>query len=368
MWPLMLSAASALYGAVAAGRRAWYTRRPGRRRHLRRPVISIGSLRVGGSGKTPVVGHLAEALVRAGERPAILSRGYKRAIEVDGVTVVSDGQRVLADVRVSGDEPFMLAQAHPGVPVLVASSRYLAGRLAEERLGATLHLLDDGFQHVELWRDIDLLLVSPEDLDDHVLPQGRLREPLVAGRVADAVLVPAADDEAEVERVRAALEVTRLFRVRRTLGDVTLQTTGADLPPSADLRVLTFAGIARPERFFQEVTARGWTVVATRAFPDHHRFTSADMARLAERVRSSGANLAMTTAKDAVRLATSRVGDAPLAVGTLRTSIEPAFFDWLLERLQSVRERDHDAGAVPNGGPEGRREQGEPRPGGVHPS
>ena len=155
-----LSAASSLYGAVASRRRAWYVRSPDRQRRLRQPVISVGNLSVGGSGKTPVVAHLARMLQAFGERPAILSRGYGRRVQDDGVTVVSDGTQVRADFDHAGDEPLMLARALPGVPVVVASERHLAGRLAESQLGATVHLLDDGFQHVQLWRDINLLVKS----------------------------------------------------------------------------------------------------------------------------------------------------------------------------------------------------------------
>ena len=167
-----------MYGAAATWRRRWYSRDPARARRLTRPVISVGNLRVGGSGKTPVVAHLAQLLVERGERPAVLTRGYARVRPKAGVTIVSDGTRVLEDVAASGDEPFMLARALPGVPVLVGADRFASGLLAESQLGVTVHLLDDGFQHVCLARDIDLLLVDEADLNDHVLPAGRLREPL----------------------------------------------------------------------------------------------------------------------------------------------------------------------------------------------
>ena len=120
---------------------------PERRRRLSRPVISVGSLRVGGSGKTPIVALIARLLVEVGERPAVLSRGYGRRAASDGVTVVSDGASILASVDAAGDEPLMLARALPRVVVLVGSSRYLGGRLAEQQFAATVHVLDDGFQH-----------------------------------------------------------------------------------------------------------------------------------------------------------------------------------------------------------------------------
>src|SRR5262249_36475033 len=145
-----------------------------RSRRLSRPVISVGNLRVGGTGKTPVAAVVAQALLAAGERPAILTRGYARRAPADGVTVVSDGRTILTGVDAAGDEPLMLARALPDAMVLVGANRYLSGRLAEERLGATVHVLDDGFQHLELARDVDLLVVSEDDLNDQPLPFGRL--------------------------------------------------------------------------------------------------------------------------------------------------------------------------------------------------
>ena len=168
---------SRLYDEAAWRRRRWYACRPDARRRLSRPVISIGALAAGGSGKTPLTAHVAETLVAMGERPAVLSRGYGRAEPVDGVVVVRDTQRVVGALATAGDEPWMLAQALDGVAVVVAADRYLAGRLAETHLGVTVHLLDDGFQHFQLERGTDLLVVSPADLDDPVvLPAGRLRE------------------------------------------------------------------------------------------------------------------------------------------------------------------------------------------------
>ena len=161
---------SAAYGRATSLRRAWYERAPHRARRLGQPVISVGTLVVGGSGKPPLVAALAKRRLAAGERPAILSRGYGRRDAADGIVVVSDGEQVLATPSQSGDEPYMLASTLPGVPVLSSADRYLSGCLAERRFGCTVHLLDDGFQHVQLARDLDLLLMSGEDLDERLLP------------------------------------------------------------------------------------------------------------------------------------------------------------------------------------------------------
>ena len=213
----MINTLSAAYGAAAAWRRRWYARDASRRRRRARPVISVGNQRVGGTGKTPIVAYIARMLVECGERPAILTRGYARHVARDGVTVVSDGHQILASLDEAGDEPLMLATSLSRVPVLVSADRHLAGTLAERRLNATIHVLDDGFQHVELERDVDLLLVSEDDLNDRPLPGGRLREGLVAAADADAALVTAGYDTA-AERIGRGLGVPVVFRVTRAIG------------------------------------------------------------------------------------------------------------------------------------------------------
>jgi tetraacyldisaccharide 4'-kinase len=329
-----LNGLSSVYGVAAAWRRRWYDGDPARRRRLRRPVVSVGNLSVGGSGKTPIVAHLARLLLEHGERPSILSRGYGRDRPQDGVTVVSDGAAVLAGIGSSGDEPLMLARGLPGVPVLVGASRYLSGRLAEERLGASVHLLDDGFQHLELRRDVDLLVIDERDLDDQLVPVGRLREPLTAAAKADAVLVNSVDDSA-AGRIGRILGLSTCFRVERRLG-VPHRLDGVSVPTTD--RVLAAAGIARPERFFADLAAAGWNVVGTIRFPDHHRFTHRDLKRLTAAARAADA-IVMTTEKDAVRLAADDLGTLAVAAVPLTASIEPApvFAAWLLGRLQAAR-------------------------------
>jgi tetraacyldisaccharide 4'-kinase len=329
-----LNGLSSVYGVAAAWRRRWYDGDPARRRRLRRPVVSVGNLSVGGSGKTPIVAHLARLLLEHGERPSILSRGYGRHLPQDGVTVVSDGTAVLAGIESAGDEPLMLARALPGVPVLVGASRYLSGRLAEERLGASVHLLDDGFQHLELGRDVDLLVIDERDLNDQLVPVGRLREPLTTAAKADAALVNSVDDSA-AERIGRALGLSTCFRVERRLG-IPHRLDGAAVPTTD--RVLAAAGIARPDRFFADLASAGWNVVGTIRFPDHHRFTNRDLKRLTAAARAADA-IVMTTEKDAVRLAAEDLGTLAVAAVPLTAGIEPGpvFAAWLLGRLQAAR-------------------------------
>ena len=331
-----MSIASSLYAVAARTRRAWYAARPDWRRRLERPVISVGNVAVGGSGKTPTVAHVAKLLVDLGERPAILTRGYARAKVSDGVTVVSDGTRLMADVDRAGDEPLMLARQLPTVPVLVSADRYLAGLLAERRLGCTVHVLDDGFQHFQLERELDLVIVSPDDVEQPLtLPAGGLREPLDVVRCASALLVSGAD-HAQASALGAAVGVPEVFRLRRFVDRPRLvEPAGRVVSPAAGTRILAVAGLARPGRFFADLAESGWTVASEMSFGDHHRFTHPDLARIVAEMRAVRAVMVVTTEKDLVRLLPLRPLPMPVAWVPMQVAIEPAaeFRAWLAGRL-----------------------------------
>ncbi len=332
-----VGALSQAYGAAAAWRRAWYARDPSRRHRLERPVISVGNLRVGGSGKTPIVEYIARLLLERGEQPAVLTRGYGRRVERDGVTVVSDGTRVLAGLDEAGDEPLMLARALPGVRVLVGADRFLSGRLAERRLGATVHVLDDGFQHLELARDVDLLLLAEEDLQDRPMPAGRLREGLEAARAADAALITAGYDTA-AGRIGRAFGIAPVFRVTRATG-APRRIAGArdSVVVPSNSRVFVVTGIARPDRFTADILSVGWDICGAIEYRDHHRFTARDIRRIAAEAKATSAMIVLTTEKDAVRLAACDLGELPIASVPLIVGIESAdaFKDWLLARIRN---------------------------------
>ena len=279
-----------LYGAAVGARRRWYERHPEARRRLRQPVISIGNLSFGGTGKTPVARLVAEHLLARDERPAILSRGYGRRITDAGATVVADGTRVLADFDHAGDEPLMLARAVPGAIVVVAEDRHLAGVLAEERLGATVHVLDDGFQHLRLMRDLDVLVTWPGEIPSgRVFPRGVLRErPAAAARAHVAVVMDTdeamARSEAWALGVSQALGATRVVHVPA-------------VPPA-----FAIAGIGNPDQFFDSLRVAGVDLRGTHTFRDHHRYDRRDLDGVAHEVRAVGAEVVLTTAKDAVKL------------------------------------------------------------------
>lgn len=305
----------------------------------RAPVVSVGNLAMGGRGKTPVVGCVTRLLLDAGERPAILSRGYGRRSPDDGVVVVSDGRRLAADLDRSGDEPLMLARQLPGAAVLVCDVRATAAALAETAFGATVHVLDDGFQHRSLVRDIDLVLVTAADLGDRRLPFGRLRSPVSALRDVDAVIV----DAAGVDEVRARLETvvdparTRVFTLSRSLGAASWADPAVGgPPPDPGAEVVAVAGIAAPERFARALEHAGWRVGALIPFADHHRYTRSDLDRIE---RAAAGRVVLTTEKDAVRLLPLRPWPIAVATVPLAAAVEPheAFAAWLIARIAEVR-------------------------------
>jgi tetraacyldisaccharide 4'-kinase len=333
-----VSVASHLYGVVARGRRAWLVNHPARVRRLDRPVVSIGSLSAGGSGKTPLAALVARRLAEAGHRPAILSRGYARTSPDDGVTIVSDGRRLRADLGRAGDEPLMLARALPDVPVVVSPERYLAGRVAELHLGATVHVLDDGFQHLVLARDVDLVIVDAGDVErPRLLPAGRMREPLTAARYADAILV--AGETSDARAIADRLGVDTAFSLTRMVGRPVEATSTGSVPLGKAGRVVVLSGIARPTRFEDDVRAQGLEIAGTLVLPDHYPYGRADIDRLATLVRETAADVVITTEKDLVRLLIHRPWPFRVGVLPLQVSVEPrAEFDsWLTARVAEAR-------------------------------
>jgi tetraacyldisaccharide 4'-kinase len=319
---------SAVYAAAMRRRRERYARRPDLRRRLRRPVVSIGNLAVGGRGKTPLVATVARELLAMGERPAVLTRGYARTRPADGVVVVRDPDGIRSDLARSGDEPLMLARQLPGVSVLASADRYLAGCVAEHHFGSTVHVLDDGFQHLQLERDVDIVIVGRDDVArPATFPGGRLREPLDTLIAADAIV--AADGDVVVNGVGPHAAV---FGARRVLG----KPEGV----SAGVPILAVAGIASPERFFDDLLASGYTAVRVLAFRDHHPYSRRDVQRIFATARAAGAEAVLTTEKDFVRLLPYR--PFPMSTGWVPLTMEPEplpeFRRWLAGSISAARD------------------------------
>ncbi|HVB39913.1 MAG TPA: tetraacyldisaccharide 4'-kinase [Terriglobales bacterium] len=294
----MATFASQIFGALVAAReRGYASGRLGVAR-LPRPVLSVGNLRVGGSGKTPAVIALGLACGRAGVRCDVLSRGYRRAH--NGMAVALNGNEAVEEV---GDEPRLIAQ-RLGVPVMVHPDRFRSGLEAERRFSSQLHLLDDGFQHRQLARAFDLVLVAPEDITDRLLPAGRLREPPAALARADAVAW--VDDWHDSQSApQSALQAARERLAPWTTAPVFLArkrpvpAAAADITPQ---HPLAFCGLARPDSFWRTLRQLGIAPAAELAFRDHYHYTVADLRRLRARARAAGADGFCTTAKDAMNL------------------------------------------------------------------
>ena len=306
-------------------RRRRYERHPQLQRRLSRPVISVGNLSMGGTGKTPICGHLAIYLSQIGEQPSILTRGYKRTDAPDGVVRVNalNLGKFNVSLAQAGDEPMMLARASDGrASVYVSPDRFLAGRLAEAQ-GCTVHILDDGFQHLELARDFDILVTTVGEIaNGRVIPFGRLREPMDAAARADFLIVGGAT------AVEAAAEA-RSLGIARSCGmssalfaPVNLQDR-FDRGPSRDVKVLAVAGIANPERFRTSLMASGWNVVDLMAFPDHHPYSSKDLQKIGERLAGT-ADVVFTTSKDSVKFEALEAAPFPLYRLALLQNFDPA--------------------------------------------
>jgi tetraacyldisaccharide 4'-kinase len=309
---------SAFYAGVVAARNALYDWRWLRARTLQGPVISVGNISAGGSGKTPFVILLGELLKARGIKFDVLSRGYGR--ETRGVLAVDPGGLP----RDFGDEPLLIARRLQ-VPVVVGEDRYKAGRFAEERFGAQIHLLDDGFQHRGLARDFDIVLVTPEDARDRLLPVGRLREPVSALRRADAVVLTSG---ASAESFSPGGKT--VWRARRGI-----------IPQNVPPRPVVFCGIARPQNFLLQLRAAGVDPVAEAFFRDHHAYAEKDVRELLELRQRSEAGGFVTTEKDAVNLGGYLDALAPLAVVPVKMELADAanVVDTMLRVIEERRRR-----------------------------
>lgn len=264
-------------------------------------MVSVGNLSAGGSGKTPFVILLGELLKTRGVKFDVLSRGYGR--ESRGVLLVDPG----GFAQQFGDEPLLIARKLQ-VPVIVGEDRFAAGRFAESRFGPQLHLLDDGFQHRALAREFDIVLVTPQDATDRLLPAGRLREPLRSLSRADAVVLSsgAAAESFPLER-------KLVWRVRRGIRP-------QNVPP----RPIVFCGIARPQNFVLQLRAANIDPVAEAFYRDHHAYSEKDVRELLELKDRSEAGGFVTTEKDAVNLGPYLSAFEPLSVVPIRMELADA--------------------------------------------
>jgi len=305
-----------IYGSGVKLRNALYDRQVLPVSRLKGPVISVGNLSVGGSGKTPFVLLLGELLKQRSIPFDILSRGYGRSTR--GVTSVDPA----GTAQQFGDEPVLLAR-RLGVPVIVGESRYEAGAFAEKKFGPHFHLLDDGFQHRALARDFEIVVLTSEDTTDRLLPAGRLREPLTSLARADAVVL-----SSSVPADQLDLKGTLVWQVTRGIA-----------PTSVPNRPVAFCGIARPQSFFSQLRMAGIEPAAETSYNDHHAYAESDVQRLMALRRQVGGGGFVTTEKDSVNLGTLTAQLDPLAVAVVTMELANSA-NAVDTMLRTIRERN----------------------------
>jgi len=310
---------SSVFKGIVQLRNALFTIGALKSARLPAPVISIGNLTVGGTGKTPMTILIAEYLKSTGRKVCVLSRGYGRS-KPSQRAIVSDGSAVLVDAAIGGDEPFEIASRFNGRIVVISDSdRLAAGRYALETYSPDVFVLDDGFQHRKLQRDLDLVCVdSVEPFGrGELLPSGRLREPVSNLNRATAVVITRADLLTE-ERL-LSLEGT----LRENAPDALIFRAGASLGFESEPKgvVFAFCGLANGPRFYDQLVRRGLNVADTHSFPDHHRYDMRDLEMVEEKARSCGATAIVTTEKDRTKFLSHSFG-MTLHVARLTFAVE----------------------------------------------
>lgn len=305
------------YGAAGRARRALYRAGVLTVERVEAPVVSVGNITAGGTGKTPLVEWLARAAAREGRRVCILTRGYGR-VDAGKRVVVSDGERILAEAREAGDEPRLLAEnlLEHKVAVVSDANRVEAARWASEHLRSDSFILDDGFQHLRLARDLNILTLDASDPwgGGRLLPRGRLREPLAELKRADLIVITRAELAVDLEDVRAcaaSLSGGRPVLIART---ATLRIKLLAAPQSEAIApepheiesipqpLAAFCALGNPQAFFARARSEGFEITYTRAFADHHAYTQSDVDACVIEAARHGARALLTTAKDAVKL------------------------------------------------------------------
>lgn len=306
-----------LYGAITNVRRTLYEKGFLKSFSLGAPTVSVGNITVGGTGKTPLVALIAEILAENGEKVCILTRGYKR--ENPGQRIlVSDGAQILADVRQAGDEPFELARRLSDRAVIIADkNRAAAGRWAREKLGITAFILDDGFQHLRVRRDLDIVCIDATNAfgNRKILPDGILREPLRNLSRADAIVITRANLAENLKNLKSEIsnlnktcpifisnnKISNLielnaFQTRDQRSNIKDQSAKIE-------KSLAFCALGNPNNFFEQLKKDGFNLPATEIFPDHHFYTQKDVEKLESKAGQNQAKSLLTTAKDGVKLA-----------------------------------------------------------------
>jgi tetraacyldisaccharide 4''-kinase len=274
------------------------------------PVISVGNITVGGTGKTPCVIMLAQMLQENGFKPAILSRGYGGK-SINPVNIVSDGHKILLDSRIAGDEPFLIAQTLKGIPVITGAKRIVTGKIAIDQFGADVLICDDAMQHRQIFRDINLVLLDSRSLSgkNHLLPRGRLREPITELKRASAILLTRTN-EADAQQINNQTEKSfkieniPIFRSIHRPQDI-VSGDYSEQKPLSELKgkkIFAFCGIANPDSFRKTLSDVQAQVLSFDIFPDHHRYSISELGKIKSEFIDCRADFIVSTQKDGARL------------------------------------------------------------------
>jgi tetraacyldisaccharide 4'-kinase len=328
-----------LYGWLMSLRAAFYKKGVLKQHRLSVPVISVGNLTMGGTGKTPVTIYLGKLL--ADMSPVVVSRGYKSKNTGD-VHMVSDGNRINSDVEFSGDEPVLISERLPGVPVLTSKKRSSAGQYAIDKFQAGIIVLDDGFQHLALCRDVNIALFKVDSFlgNNRIFPGGDMREPLKALQRADCFMLTCVDEE---NRERAL--AIRNALAKRFPGTPTFLSEyqssaivdhggkNRDMSALSSQSLFAFCGLASPASFQRTLGRAGICIVGFKGFKDHHGYSVEELKKLVRDAKKAGAQALITTEKDMVKLK-HMVCDFPLMALRMSVVPEEGFDNFVLEKLR----------------------------------
>jgi tetraacyldisaccharide 4'-kinase len=347
---------SIFYGAVQKLRETCYRQKIIPSQKLPCKVISIGNITVGGTGKTPLTIHVAQTLKQAGQKVAVVSRGYKGGAERQG-GIVSDGRTLCMDVALSGDEPCLIAGRLKDVPVIVGKNRFAAGMLAVRNFQSDVIVLDDAFQHLKLKRDLDLVLLDclrPFG-NTHLLPRGSLREPISSLARGTACILTRCRTEAAEAKIASIAMIEKLlpqcpvftsnhipycYFVKKghpiQIGNISDFLSPGDMAAIKNHKIFAFSGIARNDAFRHTLSGLGFNTTGFLEFSDHHHYTQNDLATILRLAVNSNADLLITTEKDYVRIAHIKTFPMDLVVVGVKVSFgndEQAFFEFIKDRL-----------------------------------
>jgi len=309
------------------------------------PVISVGNIAVGGTGKTPCVIMLARMLQSHGFKPAILSRGYGGS-STKSVNIVADGKNILLDSKTAGDEPFLMAQSLRSIPIIVGPQRIKTGKEAITRFGANVLICDDAMQHRQIFRDINLVLLDSQDPfgNGHVLPRGKLREPIAGLKRASAFLLTRTDETPKADNINKKLSQIGnipIFTSIHKLKDV-IKGDYSDEWPITKLsgkKVCAFCGIAKPGSFKKSLLAAGCHILSLDTFPDHHNYSRAELEIIKSKFYNNKADLIITTQKDGMRLQNFAEFLSIIYMMRIEMEITPSqesFDNFILDRLAAL--------------------------------